>query len=219
VRKVQYDADALQHASRRFRNFEPDGGECFDYAGAIDLIDGLPPNAREDMPFEARKPTCVMAFLPSVAEGLAAGAGRCFEGRDDLSRLAPLGNRIEAIANFPAQQGCGLPSFGQRNVMSRTQTIVAALAIQLHSQHPRPRTTRLDQQAKAPAIDMATRLGILHFQYRQRHQVRVPVGDSCHQKGGISFPQSFPHFGGNSGNSKRPTANTLQDKSLNLQWT
>ena len=159
----------------------------------------------------------MMPVFPSVPEGFMARTGCGFEGRYDLPRLASLGDRIETVTNAPAQFCCRCSGIGQRNIMRRSQPVVAAVAFQLHAQHPGARATGLHDQAQTPAIDMATGLRVLHFQYCQRHQVRVPVRDSYRQKRWYLVPQSFPHFSGNSGDSGRPTANTLQDKSLILQ--
>lgn len=102
VGEVQHHADALQHAPGRFGNLQPNRGESFDHAGAIHLIDLLPSDPGKDMPFKAGQPTRVMALLPAVTQRFMATAGRSFECRDDLPRLAALGDRVEAVAHLPA---------------------------------------------------------------------------------------------------------------------
>jgi len=116
MRKVENGADALQDLASSVGNFEPDRREHPDDVRAVNLIDGLPANQREDMVPHAGNPVAIVLVFPAYLQRCIAFARCGLEARHNLARLAPLGNRIDPSANLAAQCSCGVTGLSQRHI-------------------------------------------------------------------------------------------------------
>ena len=158
-RPLQHRADALPDLPGRRRLGVPDRREDLQHVGRVDLGDGSAADAREDVPLHAPPPVVdVPPAAPAAAllfEHAPCGFG---EGRHAL-RAALLRERIAA---GPRQHAVGeglLAGLGERDERGGAEPEFAAPAADDEPLDPASGAGRLDEQAQAVAVRVASGRG------------------------------------------------------------